>query len=618
MKSEFLANISSPRRGRLALAGLFLLILAAKLWLIGQFGNATPFWDQLDGEAGRLLIPYQDGSLSVGQLFAPHNEHRIVFTRLFSLGLVSLNGTWDPKLEMVAQAILHAGIIVLLVGCCARTLPKAFQPALCLFAGLLFMVPYAWEYTLWGFQSQFYFVSLWGILGIWCCWKYPTGSRGWIAGALCLAFGPISMAGGLLAPAAAMLVFGIRLWHRRNEWKRQLIGLVMLLALVAAGFALVQHVTRHDSLKARSLVELGIALLRMTAWPLRPLALAILLQAPFVALVVYACRRRLPAENPAWLLITLGLWIGLQMTAVAYGRAQDCLSSRYTDTFALSLFIGFACLLYLLSVSDIRLSRSRSILFGCWIFTVGFGLLYQAAVHTPPQLENKRLLSRIEESNVKAFLATNDHSHLDGKPLLHIPHPDPIRLGQLLSNPTLRPLLPPSLQPGMTPTQVVNPQQAFQSDGYFPDTPGRPYESVWGSYGPQGDEATGELQLNFPRPNHSRWLKLSVAGYPGYSGMSLTLTDAQGHTQNIAPPEPPRERWRSVFIKAPDGPFVITASDHSPNTWLAVTAPREIGIGTLISGFLQDHALILASLGIALLAIGTIPHRPLDDQGPRS
>ncbi len=57
------------------------LVLGAKFWLIGANGSITPFWDQWDGEAAGLYQPYLAGHLRWLDLFAPHNEHRIFFTR---------------------------------------------------------------------------------------------------------------------------------------------------------------------------------------------------------------------------------------------------------------------------------------------------------------------------------------------------------------------------------------------------------------------------------------------------------------------------------------------------------------------------------------------------------
>ena len=67
----------------------------------------------------RLPVPFravatdlEDGErvvLGSGDLFTPHNEHRILFTRLLDLGVIWLNGGWSPLLQMTVNAFLHAG-----------------------------------------------------------------------------------------------------------------------------------------------------------------------------------------------------------------------------------------------------------------------------------------------------------------------------------------------------------------------------------------------------------------------------------------------------------------------------------------------------------------------------
>ena len=62
----------------------------------------------MDRRGGGLYVPFNEGCLSWRQIAALHNEHRVVFTRLLALGLLSLNGQWDPQLQQVVNAGLHA------------------------------------------------------------------------------------------------------------------------------------------------------------------------------------------------------------------------------------------------------------------------------------------------------------------------------------------------------------------------------------------------------------------------------------------------------------------------------------------------------------------------------
>src|SRR5690348_12953448 len=69
-------------------ASLFLVTLGAKLWLIHRSGTSLPFWDQWNGQGISVFLPCLQHRLSFANLLAPHNEHRIFFTRLYDLGLL--------------------------------------------------------------------------------------------------------------------------------------------------------------------------------------------------------------------------------------------------------------------------------------------------------------------------------------------------------------------------------------------------------------------------------------------------------------------------------------------------------------------------------------------------
>ena len=148
----------------LAFSAFAAMLFGIKLWLIGTYGNATPYWDQWDAEAVNLYKPFLEGTLCWTDLFAPHNEHRIFTTRLLALALLTINGIWNPLLQMVVNAALHIVALVLGITLMTRVIGRNHLPALLVFSLILFGVPYAWENTLAGFQSQFYFVLLFSIV----------------------------------------------------------------------------------------------------------------------------------------------------------------------------------------------------------------------------------------------------------------------------------------------------------------------------------------------------------------------------------------------------------------------------------------------------------------------
>ena len=155
-------------RSALWLAMLFLVVFSAKLLLIRDNPAPTPFYDQWDGEAAVIFVPYNQNSLGWPSMFGFHNEHRVFFSRLLALGLLTVNGgQWDPRLEQVANAAIHSLTAVLLTAIFWVAGGRRRLDLLVLVAALTFALPFGWENTLIGFQSAFYF----------CC-----SSRSWPCG----------------------------------------------------------------------------------------------------------------------------------------------------------------------------------------------------------------------------------------------------------------------------------------------------------------------------------------------------------------------------------------------------------------------------------------------------
>ena len=62
------------------IAAFAAMLLGAKFWLIGPYGNATPYWDQWDAEAANLYKPLLEGTLGWADLLVPQNEHHVLMT----------------------------------------------------------------------------------------------------------------------------------------------------------------------------------------------------------------------------------------------------------------------------------------------------------------------------------------------------------------------------------------------------------------------------------------------------------------------------------------------------------------------------------------------------------
>ena len=101
-----------------------------------------PYWDQWD-EARDLFRPWLKGQLTWGMLFAPHNEHRIFFTRVLDLLVIRLNGQWDPLLQMTVNAAIHAAFACGLACCIWIFTGKKNEGLICFLIAPFFAFPFA-------------------------------------------------------------------------------------------------------------------------------------------------------------------------------------------------------------------------------------------------------------------------------------------------------------------------------------------------------------------------------------------------------------------------------------------------------------------------------------------
>src|SRR5262249_1263806 len=158
------AHESSPASpwwpSALWLTALFLVVFSAKLLLMRENPLTVPYWDQWDAEANRLFVPFHECQLTWPSMFAQHNEHRIFFTRLLSLALLNINKQWDPRLEQVVNASIHALTAVLTAAMFWLATARRRPQLLLVVCALTFALPFSWENTLVGFQSSVYFAIL--------------------------------------------------------------------------------------------------------------------------------------------------------------------------------------------------------------------------------------------------------------------------------------------------------------------------------------------------------------------------------------------------------------------------------------------------------------------------
>jgi hypothetical protein len=593
------------------MAALFIVVFSAKLFLMRENPVTVPFWDQWDAEARTLYTPFHDCGLSWSQMFSLHNEHRVFFTRLLALDLLLVNGQWDPRLQQVVNAAIHALTAVLLAAIFWITNGRRRLDLLVFVCALTFAVPFAWDNTLLGFQSAFYFLLLFSVPALWLTTRYRAGSGPWLLGWACAASALFTSAGGVLTTAAIIAVMTLKLagdWHERRE---SLVTLTTAAAVMGLGMAVVSPpLSGHSPLGAHTAREFSSALAKNLAWPWSDHPeLAIAMWLPVALLLVTVVWRRLRTTELERLIVAVGAWVVLNAGAIAYGRgAGGALpATRYMDFLSLGLVANAVTLVTLFDRARTRTIARRFALgaFAGWMVFAVAGV-DRLTKQTLGDLAVWRQFFAAHAINVRRFVITNELAEFISKrPLNEIPYPIPQSVALTLQDPYIRRILPAAVREPvrLEPRAVTN--DAFVPDG-SPVNAHDPLLRTWGSYSDRGRKAEGRFDSQpLAACQAGDRLRFPVSGYLGLPDQYFALTDlSSGRDVPIRPPTVPMEGWVDAIVRCPDHPFAITAIDAASDSWFAFREPVEDGWASLDAERLirWSRGLFLASLALAALA----------------
>lgn len=431
---------SAPSAATIAV-GVALLALLARLLYIQLYAVPMPYWDQWDGEAAFLLKPWIDGSLQWADLIRTHNEHRILPTRLVTLGSYLVTGQWNNMYEARVSALVYCFIPGLLVWQALRDERRSRLNWLLVAMALATAVlPFAWENILVGFQSQFYFLILASLLAVGLAARQHENIIA-IGGAVMLSiFAALTMASGMLTPVAVGATYVLAcICLPGRRWPA--LGAVFVLAAIAvAAYLSIPVIPEHRTLQAQGALEFINAVSHVLGWPVSRFHLAVVALWLPSALMISRMLLRRRATPSELVMAGLCIWSALQGTAIAYGRGHgmETPTSRYTELFIPGLF-GNAWF----AVQLVRtLARPSSVRTGAALVAGAFAITFTAGMlrHVPADMamvRERAEFGQIQQSNVLRYLTSNDPSALQVE-YQHIPYPNAERLKALLDDPALR------------------------------------------------------------------------------------------------------------------------------------------------------------------------------------
>ena len=589
----------SKRKLAAWLAAIFLVAFGAKLWTIQLWATNIPYWDQWD-EARMLFKPWLEGTLTWQNFFLPHNEHRIVFTRLLDLLEVKINGQWDIYFQTVINALLHLAYGCGLAVVIWHFIGRKHAGLICFLLVPFFALPFAAENTIHGFQSQFYFTNIFSVIAILGLGFGKPCGKFWFAGLLAAALAIFTMASGFLAAAAIVGLMVLRALKQRGISRGEILTALCGLVVVALGLAMKVTVAEHQKFQAKSILDFAETLLTNLAWPIsaQP-AMAIIFCLPLA--LVFGRFLRGEEKNPlaAEFILVLGLWGMLQAAALAFGRANLADSSRYFDALSTLPIASLAAVFVLADNFEFRrlppkLPLALAVL---WSGTLLAGLCQISRTVTENYSRDSRAWGLLETENVRAFIATDDAGWLHSKMPLAVPYWNPEWLIELLRDPKMLSILPADARPALK----ISADET-SSAGFLRNDPAlnrQPFTDAWSDIAAnQNNSATHLLS----QPLLTTLPKLSVQLFRGTAaGVTMQFVEASGHTTELQPEL--SNRWQTLIVDAPANSFRIEIKNQNANSPVAISEIKELGPYSVLAQNLVSHGALILILGLSLCLV---------------
>jgi len=597
-------------------AAVALIVIGARLWLISRYGTSLPIHDQWDGEGFYLLKPWYEGRLTFADLLVANNEHRLFFSRLLTLALTSLNGQWDSMLQMVFDAAFCGLIAALCLYVWFRIAGGEFRLAALLGITLSFALPYAHENTLWGFQSCFYFLLLFSLLGLWGIVLHRPFSVGWFVGVLGVVCACLSMASGVLAAVAVAAVLALQLVLKQRPLRAILPAALLLAIIIVLSFHFQTTVPKSALLRAQTVSAWITFSGRCLAWPIsdKPY-LAVIAYAPFMFLGTLQFTSRLALKEDSSrpmrsLLCGTGLWVILQAAAMAYSRGGDGtgpIASRYLDILGLGVVVNTLCLCLLMAKRPKnRYSLIVTFVGLAWLAAALVTGVLSSYTEIRAQYGRQGYLQSAERL-VRGYLVTKDHRYLEGDPP-PVPYPNSEVLAEFLNDRTIQAILPASARLPLHLEKTASSDDGFTQPGY-PAPVGSPLlEPSWGSYSTGSPATRGSMRTDAFHPRLP-YLRFEIAGSLD-SNTSLVVrgekeTTSVNWLQHYQRGQD-HPAWRVAYARVPGPEVRIEARDDSTTSWFAFREPTEMGALSYYAERIVQFGKPLCFLGVALGALSFV------------
>lgn len=584
----------------LCLTGIVLLGGGAKLWLIHLYGTDLPDRAQwLDGQAGVVDL-WATGAQSPASDLAPARDYPVL-ARWVSQALLHVNGQWDNRLLVVANTLIHAFAVALLVALLAPRLTRTGIWITSLAAALLVAAPLNAGEVLAGSALPDCLTLVLAIPAVWLLLEHTPGNRDWWLGLALAAATPFAshlspaLFAGLGAVALARAVIDVprRTVHAVN-CAVALAGLAGSLALEYRWLAPALSLDGNWPLW----IARALAFPEGGTWWLLP--------------AVHA-----PLGAWFWLLYrdpdrkqTLAPMLGIVGTAATLIALHLCLERAPGDA-APTILASTALLIDVAAVTWLwhhqagpRLGRLAFTV--AWAGLVAFGLRAHTERALAIELPRESAAAAEAAARMERFLREDEPAVLQHRDVRAATGIAAERLQEFLAHPYLRRALPASVRPRvhLLPGSATTPD--FRSDLAGTDLP-FPFAAAWVSG--RGDEpASGSMFVSRALPpGLLPVLQFRVAGDLGTPRFPLALRSLEsGETFTLQLEERTGARWKNVNLGRPRDPVVLVVGPAAPGAWGAFSEPVEQGLLSWYARKFAKNWTWFVGAGAAVLLVAAI------------
>jgi hypothetical protein len=318
-------------------------------YYVYNYGLTIPYWDQW--ALVPLLEKMHNHSLTVADLWAQHNEHRIIFPQIVMLFLARLSN-WNIFVELCTNMVLGVLILLFLLSILHNTI-KPTSPFLKILISMMVFSMVQRENWEWGWQISMFLSVLGCVIAIWAANKWQGKTIGLIVVILAAILSSYSFNSGLLTWPAVLFVFLLQ-----KKWKLKHI-IILVLSCIATTSLYYYNYTKpanHPSVlffMSNPLIYTKYVITYLGAslgWHNPAYCIAVTTTSLFlISLAIFNLwrfdKQKLQELTP-WL--ALALYACMAACATGVGRAgfgwQQPLSSRYTT---ISLFLPLCALVLL-------------------------------------------------------------------------------------------------------------------------------------------------------------------------------------------------------------------------------------------------------------------------------